>query len=138
VKPLLFAACGFLFAVGLALSGMTHPSKVSGFLDFFGAWDPTLAFVMVGAVGVFSAAHLSTRRLSRPLLGERFPKPPPTGVDARLVIGAALFGVGWGMSGFCPGPALVSIGAGARAALWFVPSMVVGMLIYRVLIPRRR
>jgi uncharacterized membrane protein YedE/YeeE len=122
---------GLVFAAGLAISGMTHPDKIVGFLDLGGAWDPSLLFVMVSAVGVYLAAYLWSRRRARPLLGERFPDPPPRRIDARLVGGAAIFGVGWGLAGFCPGPALVSAGAGATAALWFVPAMLVGTLLHR-------
>ncbi len=134
--PVLSAAAGLLFAAGLALSGMTQPAKVSGFLDVAGAWDPSLAFVMLGAVGVYLAAHRLSRRLRRPILGERFPAPPGARVDGRLLAGAALFGVGWGLSGFCPGPALVSVGAGVAPALWFVPAMVAGAAIAQRLGPR--
>ncbi len=133
MKSALIVFAGFLFALGLAISGMTQPAKVSGFLDFAGAWDPSLAFVMAGAVGVYFAADRFARRARRPLFAEHFPPRPPARVDGRLVAGAALFGVGWGLSGFCPGPALVSVGAGARAALWFVPAMVAGMWIFKQL-----
>jgi uncharacterized membrane protein YedE/YeeE len=125
-----FVVCGFLFAIGLAISGMTQPAKVSGFLDFAGAWDASLAFVMLGAVSVYFVADRISSRLPKPLLAEQFPRRQRTRIDARLAIGAALFGIGWGISGFCPGPALVSVGAGARAALWFVPAMVGGMALH--------
>lgn len=118
---------GLLFALGLGLAGMTQPAKIRAFLDVTGAWDPSLAFVMVGAVGVYFAIDRLTRG--------RLRKRPPLvqGIDARLVVGAVLFGVGWGLSGFCPGPAIVSVGAGVTAALWFVPAMVAGMALYRLL-----
>ena len=116
-------AAGLLFALGLGLAGMTQPDKIRAFLDVAGAWDPSLAFVMAGAVGVYFVAYR--------LLRGRAPAAP-RGIDRRLVAGAILFGVGWGLSGFCPGPALVSVGAGARAALWFVPAMVAGMALYRL------
>jgi uncharacterized membrane protein YedE/YeeE len=125
-----FALSGLLFSTGLALSGMTRPDKVSGFLDFAGRWDPSLMWVMAGAVAVFFAAERLSRRLRRPLFGERFPASPGQRADRRLLLGAALFGVGWGLSGLCPGPALVSVGAGASVALWFVPAMVAGMLLH--------
>jgi uncharacterized membrane protein YedE/YeeE len=126
---LLPLAAGLLFAIGLGISGMTQPAKVSGFLDFFGHWDPSLAFVMGGAVGVYFVAY----RLVRRLRGPGFAALPSMPIDARLVGGAALFGVGWGLSGFCPGPALASVGAGAHAALWFVPAMLAGMALEHAL-----
>jgi uncharacterized protein len=131
-----FAVAGVVFAGGLVLSGMTQPSKVSGFLDVTGHWDPSLAFVMLGAVAVYFAADRVARCRSKPLFAAQFP-PVRAGLDARLIGGAALFGVGWGLSGFCPGPALVSIGAGARAALWFVPAMLAGMVLHRALVTSR-
>lgn len=127
-----FLVSGFVFAVGLALSGMTQPDKVMGFLDFTGRWDPSLAFVMGGAVTMYLVAHRWTRRQPKPVFAETFPDPPGNSIDGRLIVGALLFGVGWGLSGFCPGPALVSLGAGMRAALWFVPAMVVGMGLHRL------
>ena len=132
----LCVGAGFLFAVGLALSGMTHPAKVSAFLDVAGAWDPSLAWVMGGAVAVYFAANRFARRRARPLHAAAFPPRPPTRIDARLIGGAAIFGVGWGLSGFCPGPALVSVGAGVSAALWFVPAMLAGMALQRLMPPR--
>jgi uncharacterized membrane protein YedE/YeeE len=128
-----FLVSGFLFAVGLALSGMTQPAKVSAFLDFAGSWDPSLAFVMLGAVGVYFVADRISYRLLKPLIAEQFPRRPRTRINARLVVGATLFGVGWGLSGFCPGPAIVSVGAGASAALWFAPAMIAGMILFRLL-----
>jgi uncharacterized membrane protein YedE/YeeE len=123
-------ACGSLFAVGLAISGMTQPGKVLGFLDVFGSWDPSLAFVMAGALSVLFAARAITPR--QPLLAPTFAAHPPDRIDLRLVGGAAIFGIGWGLSGFCPGPALVSIGAGATAAFVLVPAMLLGMAAHRV------
>jgi uncharacterized membrane protein YedE/YeeE len=129
---------GFIFALGLVLSGMTQPAKVSAFLDFAGHWDPSLMLVMGGAVSVYLVAWRLAGRLRKPLLAAHFPDPPSQHVDVRLLAGAALFGVGWGLSGFCPGPALVSVGAGAGAALWFVPAMVVGMLLHAAIFPKPR
>jgi uncharacterized membrane protein YedE/YeeE len=126
-----FVVSGFVFAVGLALSGMTQPDKVIGFLDFTGRWDPSLALVMCGAVAVYLGAYRWTRRRPRPVFAEAFPDPPHNLIDGRLIAGALLFGIGWGLSGFCPGPALVSLGAGTRAALWFVPGMVAGIGLHR-------
>ena len=120
---------GILFAAGLAIGGMTMPSKVIGFLDFFGVWDPSLIFVMVGAIAVFLPVVRATRSVRRPLLAPSFSHPKAAEVDATLIIGAALFGVGWGIAGFCPGPAITAIGAASSTALWFVPSMAVGIVV---------
>lgn len=120
---------GALFAVGLALSGMTDPGKVLGFLDVAGAWDPTLAFVMGGAVGVhFAWLRLSARFSAEAADSSRLPQPRV--IDARLLSGAALFGVGWGMSGYCPGPALVASAFGRREALLFSLAMLGGMVLF--------
>ncbi len=113
---------------------MTLPSKVAGFLDVAGAWDPSLALVMVGAIGVYFVASALSRRRRRALFGEAMPPAPSSKIDARLVGGALLFGVGWGLSGFCPGPALVALGAGLPAALWFVPALLVGTFAARVFV----
>lgn len=133
VDGIVAAGAGLIFAAGLALSGMTQPAKVAGFLDVAGAWDPSLALVMAGAVGVYFAAVQLVRRRGAPLLGGEAPPPPARAIDARLLGGAALFGIGWGASGFCPGPAIVSVGAGSLAALVFVPAMITGMAIHRAL-----
>ena len=121
-------ACGAVFSVGLCISGMTRPSKVLGFLDFFGSWDPSLAAVMVGAIGVAALAFRLSAGRDRPLLDDRF-RVPPAGeaVSARLVAGAAIFGVGWGLSGICPGPAVTTLVSGHLGPLVFVAAMVVGM-----------
>jgi uncharacterized membrane protein YedE/YeeE len=125
---------GVLFAAGLALSGMTQPAKVIGFLDVGGNWDPSLAFVMAGAVGVFAVAYRGLAvKLQQPLFADRFSLPKRADVDASLLGGAAIFGVGWGSSGFCPGPSLVAFGAGVRSALWFVPAVVAGMAVHQAL-----
>jgi uncharacterized membrane protein YedE/YeeE len=124
---------GAVFAVGLALSGMTDPGKVLGFLDVAGAWDPTLVFVMAGAVGVYTPLYaLITRRRRRPLLAPAFALPAGRAIDRRLLGGAALFGVGWGLSGYCPGPALTSLGAAAAPAAVFAAAMVAGMAAWRL------
>ena len=137
---------GVLFAVGLALSGMTQPSKVIAFLDVLGAWDPSLAFVMVGAIAVHMAfARRATRATARPVLAERFMLPTSTGIDGNLVTGAALFGLGWGAAGFCPGPALVSLVSLSWPTVLFVAAMLAGMVLHTVTMtprptqkPRRR
>lgn len=130
------ALVGLLFGCGLAISGMTLPSKVLGFLDVAGRWDASLAFVMVGAIGVHALAYRLIDRRGRPWLAAHFQRPTRKDLDAPLLIGAALFGVGWGMGGFCPGPALVSLGGLAPHALAFVVAMSVGMLLHRVLLAR--
>jgi uncharacterized protein len=124
--------CGALFAVGLALSGMTDPARVLGFLDVTGAWDPRLAFVMLGAIGV----HFTWLRLATRIQGpsaRAFSLPPHAPVTGSLLAGAALFGVGWGMSGYCPGPAIVASGAGNAEAAIFFAAMLGGMLLFRFL-----
>lgn len=131
---------GVVFAAGLVLAGMTQPAKVIGFLNvagmfkgsFPGTWDPTLAFVMGGAVLVTLVGFGATQtRLRKPLLGTQFVLPTRTQIDRPLVLGAAIFGVGWGLSGYCPGPALASILTGGADALLFVGAMVVGMVLAR-------
>ena len=121
---------GVLFCAGLSLSGMTQPGKVVGFLDLGPAWDPSLAFVMVGGIAVYAAAVAWTRRLRRPAFGLAFPGPAEKPIDARLLAGAALFGVGWGLSGFCPGPAVVALVSGTTASFVFVGTMLVAMLAF--------
>jgi len=124
---------GLVFALGLCLSGMTHPSKVLGFLDVTGAWDPSLAFVMAGAVGVAAIAFRLARRWSAPFAGRSFLVPARSGrIDARLLAGAALFGAGWGMSGLCPGPAVTSLASGQIGAVIFVASMAFGMVLFQL------
>lgn len=124
---------GGLFGAGLAISGMTDPARVIGFLDVFGKWDPALAFVMAGAVGIYGAGRWAWRKAShRDALQQEGVKLPTTRsepIDRRLVIGAAIFGVGWGLSGFCPGPALANLGALRIEALIFVPAMAIGMVV---------
>lgn len=128
---------GALFGVGLTVSGMTQPAKVIGFLDVGGDWDPSLAFVMLGAVGVYAAAyHKVAMKMARPAYATRFDIPKLTAIDGPLLAGAALFGIGWGLGGLCPGPALVAFGADVHAALWFVPAMVLGMLAHQLARPR--
>lgn len=126
-------ASGILFSLGLCLSGMTHPTKVLGFLDFFGQWDPSLAFVMAGAVGVSAVAFRLSRRRAAPLFGDRFHVAKMgRKVDGRVLLGSAVFGVGWGLSGLCPGPAVTSLVTGRPAALVFVGAMLLGMAVVDV------
>jgi len=124
-KLVLFLAAGGLFGTGLAVSGMTDPARVIGFLDVFGAWDPALLFVMAGAVGVYGLGMVILRRFD----GLKLPSAESSPIDYRLVIGSAIFGVGWGLGGFCPGPALANLGALRIEALFFVPAMAIGMLL---------
>ena len=124
-KLVLFLAAGGLFGTGLAVSGMTDPARVIGFLDVFGAWDPALLFVMAGAVGVYGSGMVILRRFD----GLKLPSAGSSPIDYRLVIGSAIFGVGWGLGGFCPGPALANLGALRIEALLFVPAMATGMLL---------
>lgn len=124
-------AAGVVFAIGLGLSGMTDPCKVLGFLDVAGHWDPTLAFVMAGAIGVHLGPTQWALRARRPLLDDRFDVPQQTRIDATLVAGSALFGVGWGAAGYCPGPALVDLVAPSPGLLVFVAAMVAGTASFR-------
>src|SRR6201986_3014841 len=118
---------GLIFGLGLLISGMTEPDKVLGFLDFFGAWDATLAFVMAGACIVAGAGFALARRRSAPLFAAKFSWPSRSDIDAPLVAGSALFGIGWGVSGICPGPALVNLAGLAAPMIVFVAAMALGM-----------
>lgn len=128
---------GTLFGAGLTLSGMTDPVRVRGFLDIFGDWDPTLAFVMGGAVIVMAVAWRIQSRMLRPFFGETFSLPDRKDLDPRLISGAVLFGVGWGIAGLCPGPALASLALVPAAVLPFVGAMVAGMVLQEFLFRRK-
>ena len=130
-RILLALSIGALFGAGLATSDMTNPAKVQNFLDVAGSWDPSLAFVMGGALVVSALGYQVARRRAAPWLGPRFELPTRTDLDLPLLLGSALFGVGWGLGGFCPGPALVSMGALAPEAVFFGLGMVGGMLLHR-------
>ena len=123
---------GLIFGIGLILSGMTNPGKVIGFLDLFGAWDPSLALVMGGAilVGVFAFAVAKKRTTT--FLNEALHLPTSSDIDKRLLVGGLMFGVGWGLAGFCPGPALVSLGTGEPKAAVFVLAMLAGMVLFEL------
>jgi uncharacterized protein len=121
---------GALFGVGLTVSHMIDPAKVLGFLDIGGDWDPSLAFVMLGALLVTAPAYVLARLWQAPLCAEEFVRPAGTRVDQRLAVGAVLFGVGWGLVGYCPGPALAAIGFGSGRTLLFVAAMLIGMGIF--------
>jgi uncharacterized protein len=126
-----FAA--LIFGIGLGISGMTSPQKVLGFLDVFGSWDPSLLFVMGGAVVVHGLAYRWILKRPKPLLEAEFRVPARKDVDLRLIAGAFIFGVGWGVGGFCPGPAIVTAASGQLPALVFVGSMCAGFYLFRVL-----
>lgn len=128
---------GALFGAGLTLSGMTNPVRVRGFLDIFGDWDPTLAFVMGGAVIVMAVAWRIQARMQRPVFGEKFSLPDRKDLDPRLLSGAVLFGIGWGIAGLCPGPALASLALAPATVLPFVAAMVVGMALQEFLSRRK-
>ena len=123
---------GLVFGLGLILSGMTDPSKVIGFLDLAGAWNPSLAFVMGGAVLVGLVAFRVARTRSKTILGGPLRLPEATHIDRRLVLGGVAFGVGWGLAGYCPGPALASLATGGSQALIFTAAMLAGMMIFEV------
>ena len=135
---LISAIAGLVFGLGLIISGMSDPAKVQNFLDLFGTWDPSLAIVMAGAIAITFAGYRIAFWRGRPLLANAFSLPAKTDIDAPLVIGGALFGVGWGLSGFCPGPAIVSLPLLATGTLTFVPAMLLGMLLARTLQRKQR
>jgi uncharacterized membrane protein YedE/YeeE len=125
-------ASGALFGVGLAMSGMTDPRRVLGFLDVAGDFDPTLLFVLGGAVTTTFVLFRFVLRRGSPLLADSFHLSKLKHIDRKLLGGAALFGIGWGIAGYCPGPALAGLGAGSVEALWFVPAMLAGTLLHRI------
>lgn len=131
---------GLLFGLGLILAGMTDPSKVQGFLDLAGAWDPSLALVMGGAIAVGFFAFALARRRTTSFLGGALQMPAARDIDKPLVVGSLIFGAGWGLAGFCPGPAVVSMASGEIKALVFVAAMLAGMLAFKLLdaAPRAR
>ncbi len=124
---------GLVFGFGLILSGMANPAKVIGFLDLAGHWDPSLAFVMAGAIAVGAVAFFMARKRTVSFLGGAMHLPTARDIDRRLVAGSLLFGIGWGLGGFCPGPGLVALGMGEMKALVFVAAMIAGMVIFEVL-----
>jgi len=121
------ALSGALFGAGLVVSGMTQPARIVGFLDPLDGWDPSLAFVMAGAVTVYAVAYALIRRRAQPWFDVRFHVPNRADIDPPLVIGAAVFGIGWGLGGLCPGPGIVAAAGGSTAALGFVLAMLAGM-----------
>jgi uncharacterized membrane protein YedE/YeeE len=120
---------GAIFAIGLGVSGMTRPAKVLGFLDVTGAWDASLAFVMLGAIGLGVVGYRLVLRRGGPVLGGELDVPRRQDVDRRLLLGAAIFGVGWGLAGYCPGPALVSLASGHVGVIAFVAAMIAGQAV---------
>ncbi len=130
-----FAAllAGLVFGLGLIVSGMANPAKVLGFLDLGGRWDPSLAFVMAGAIAVGALGFALARKRTVSLLGAAMKLPTSQTIDRRLVLGSAVFGIGWGIAGFCPGPAVVALGMGETKALVFVVAMLVGMAVFELL-----
>ncbi len=132
-RAVIALASGTLFGAGLALSGMTDPAQVRGFLDVAGNWNPTLAFVLAGAVGTTFAGYRWLGRFARPLYGDRFDLPASRRIDVRLISGAALFGIGWGLVGLCPGPAVADLATGSGPVALFVTAMLTGMALYGVI-----
>ncbi|TDY89149.1 UNVERIFIED_ORG: hypothetical protein DFO49_3253 [Herbaspirillum seropedicae] len=131
LRNLAALAAGLLFGLGLIVSGMADPAKVLGFLDLAGQWDPSLALVMGGAIAIGLPAFTLARKRQRTLLGEPMQLPTARTIDRRLVLGSLLFGIGWGIAGICPGPALVLLGMSSGKGLAFVLAMLAGMLLFR-------
>jgi hypothetical protein len=133
-------AIGLTFGIGLVLSGMSDPAKVLNFIDLAGissgTWDPSLAFVMAGAVAVTFAGYNRIQRQPRPIFGAQFHLPTKQELDRRIILGPAIFGVGWGLAGFCPGPAFTALGFGSTASVIFVAAMLAGMVLARWLASR--
>jgi uncharacterized protein len=132
MRPFILFVAGLVFGLGLYISGMNQPSKVQGFLDISGHWDPSLAFVMAGAVAVGLVAFSVVKRRSRTFLGDELHLPPIGKINAPLVAGGFIFGVGWGLSGICPGPGIFNVGFFDLPALVFVVSMAAGMVVERL------
>ena len=134
LKTVLFAfIAGLIFGLGLILAGMANPAKVLGFLDIAGTWDPSLAFVMAGAIMIGFVAFLLAKKRTQSFLGLPIQMPTNQLIDKELVLGSALFGIGWGLAGICPGPGIVLLGAGETKRLVFVSALVLGVLIFRVI-----
>jgi uncharacterized membrane protein YedE/YeeE len=125
-------ASGLLFGLGIVVSGMVDPAKVLAFLDVAGNWDPSLAFVMGGAIPIAAAGFFVSRGMARPIGSRRFSEPAKLGIDARLILGSILFGAGWGLAGYCPAPALVASVHGQFGTLIFVAAMLAGMAVYEL------
>jgi uncharacterized protein len=124
---------GLVFGLGLIVSGMANPAKIHGFLDLAGRWDPSLAFVMTGAIAVGVIAFAMANKRTVSLIGAEMKLPAARHIDRRLVVGSALFGIAWGVAGFCPGPGLVALGMGEAKAVVFVAAMLAGMAVFELL-----
>ena len=124
--------CGFLFGCGLTISNMVDANKILNFLDLTGNWDPSLAFVMLGAVFVAWIGYRFVLRKSHPVLAEKFSLPEKKEIDPKLLIGSAIFGIGWGLAGYCPGPAITALGLGIMDAVHFVIGMIISVIIYQI------
>lgn len=133
MKGLIALVAGFIFALGLGISGMTQPHIVRGFLDVFGDWDWRLMGVMIGAIGVHGVTYRFIIKRKSPLLSADFSIPKTTTIDKRLILGAIIFGLGWGWAGICPGPGIVSLASGQKPFVLFVISMLIGMKIFQIL-----
>lgn len=131
------AIAGLIFGIGLVISGMANPAKVQNFLDLTGTWDPSLAFVMGGAVVVTFIGYRLAIKRGAPVLDTEFHLTAKTAIDGRLLAGAAVFGIGWGLAGFCPGPAVTSLLLAAKGTLIFVPAMIAGLALARLLLAQR-
>ncbi|OLP61612.1 hypothetical protein BJF93_08335 [Xaviernesmea oryzae] len=136
-RPAAALASGLVFGFGLSLSGMLNPARVQSFLDVFGAWDPSLAFVLGGAVLVAFVGVQAMKRMKRPAFDDRFQLPANRRIDARLLLGSALFGLGWGLGGFCPGPAVASLSLGLPKIMIFVLAMLTGMILHDRVVRKR-
>lgn len=132
MRLILALVAGALFGAGLAYSGMADPVRVTGFLDIFGQWDPSLAFVMMGAIGPMALAWRIQRAMKRPFMGDEFSLPEKRELDAPLAIGAVIFGAGWGLTGICPGPAVANLGIVPLSVLPFVLAMIAGMAAHHL------
>ena len=132
MRPVIALVCGTVFGAGLTIGGMTDPARVRGFLDLFGDWDPTLAFVMGGALLVMAIAWRFVPGMARPLFEDGFHLPTKSDLDGKLLGGAALFGIGWGVAGLCPGPGFAALAIEPLSAAVFVIAMIAGMLIVRL------
>jgi uncharacterized protein len=137
-RLLVSVAAGFLFGLGLVVSGMTQPARVLGFLDPLGAWDPTLLFVLGGAVGITAVAFRFVLRRPAPVLADRFHLPEATRIDRPLLAGAAIFGLGWGITGYCPGPGIALLASPTWETWVFVPAMLAGIALHRGVAGRRQ
>jgi len=133
MKAAISLLTGFIFAIGLGISGMTQPHIVKGFLDIFGQWDPRLMGVMIGAILVHGIAYRIILKRKSPVLDTRFHIPVESSIDKRLIFGAVIFGLGWGWAGICPGPGIVAMTSGRPEFLYFILSMLVGMKVFQLL-----